>query len=58
MYNTALLITPVAAGYVFDKTESYELVLIPGAFLFFLASIVFFFLQAPTRTNAIPPVKT
>jgi MFS family permease len=58
MYNTALLITPVAAGYVFDKTESYELVLIPGAFLFFLASIVFFFLQAPTRANAIPPVKT
>jgi hypothetical protein len=31
--------------------------LIPGAFLFFLASVVFFFLQAPKRANAIPPVK-
>ncbi|NQW17165.1 MAG: MFS transporter [Chloroflexi bacterium] len=49
MYNAALFVTPVAAGWVFDKTGSYEYVLLTGGGLFFAAAIVFFSLQAPVR---------
>jgi nitrate/nitrite transporter NarK len=49
MYNAALFVTPVAAGWIFDKTGSYEIVLLTGGGLFFAAAIVFFFLQAPVR---------
>jgi len=49
MYNAALFVTPVAAGWIFDKTESYEIVLLTGGGLFFAAAIVFFSLQAPVR---------
>ena len=49
MYNAALFVTPVAAGWIFDKTGSYEIVLLTGGGLFFAAAIVFFLLQAPVR---------
>ena len=40
-YNGALVITPVAAGYIFDKTGSYELVLLMGAIIYIMASLSF-----------------
>ena len=49
MYNAALFATPVAAGWVFDETGSYDIVLLTGGGLFFAAAIVFFSLQAPVR---------
>ena len=40
-YNGALVITPVAAGYIFDKTGSYELVLLMGSIIYIMASMSF-----------------
>ena len=42
-YNAALVITPVSAGYIFDKTNSYEIVLYIGSIIFILSSFVFLF---------------
>ncbi|MCH8222999.1 MAG: MFS transporter [Chloroflexi bacterium] len=49
MYNAALFVTPVGAGWIFDETGSYQIVLLTGGVLFFLAAIVFFHLRAPVR---------
>ena len=49
MYNAALFVTPVGAGWIFDKTGSYQIVLLTGGVLFFLAAFVFFHLRAPVR---------
>ncbi|MDG2101002.1 MAG: MFS transporter [Dehalococcoidia bacterium] len=40
-YNAALVITPVSAGYIYDKTNSYEIVLYIGSIIFILSSLVF-----------------
>ena len=42
-YNAALVITPVSAGYIFDKTNSYEIVLYIGSIIFILSSVAFLF---------------
>ena len=42
-YNAALVITPVSAGYIYDKTNSYEIVLYIGSIIFILSSLVFLF---------------
>ena len=47
IYNTVLIITPTAAGYVFDQTHSYNLVLWFGAGLLVCAGLVFATLQKP-----------
>ena len=49
MYNAALFVTPVGAGWIFDETGSYQIVLLTGGVLFFLAAFVFFHLRAPVR---------
>lgn len=49
MYNSALVVTPVAAGWVFDTTGSYQIVLLAGGIVMFLAAFVFLNLHAPTR---------
>lgn len=42
-YNAALVITPVSAGYIYDKTNSYEIVLYIGSVIFIVSSLVFLF---------------
>ena len=42
-YNAALVITPVSAGYIYDKTNSYEIVLYIGSIIFILSSLAFLF---------------
>lgn len=49
MYNSALVVTPIAAGWVFDTTGSYSYVLLAGGGLLFAAAIVFYNLHIPTR---------
>ena len=41
LYNTALLITPVAAGFVFDQTGSYHVPLLVGSVVMLLAAFTF-----------------
>ena len=51
--NTAasakLLIGPVAAGWAFDQTDSYQVVLYVGAALMMLAAVVFLALQSVVK---------
>lgn len=56
MYNTALLVTPVAAGWIFDETGSYTPVLIFGGCVLFLAAVVFYNLNAPKRKLKTPKI--
>lgn len=42
-YNAALVITPVAAGYIYDVTNSYEIVLYIGSAIFVGSSIAFLY---------------
>ena len=56
IYNAALLVTPVAAGWVFDSTGSYRPVLIAGSIGLLAAAAVFSQLRPPnpdarTRTS-------
>lgn len=54
MYNSALLITPIAAGWVFDETGSYRISLFAGAGVMLLAALTFSQLRAskrPTRAT-------
>ncbi len=50
LYNTALLITPVAMGFAFDQTDTYEHSLIVGAVVMLMAAFTFFRLKASVRT--------
>ncbi|MDA1256643.1 MAG: MFS transporter [Chloroflexi bacterium] len=50
LYNSVLMIGPVAAGFLFDATDTYTPVLITGGVLMLLAAVVFLRLEAPVRT--------
>ena len=43
------IIGPVAAGWAFDQTDSYQLVLYVGAALMMLAAVVFLALQSVVK---------
>ena len=45
VYNGVLIIAPVAAGWAYDQTGSYQSVLYAGAALMMLAAVVFLALQ-------------
>ena len=49
IYNFALIIAPVAAGYTFDRLGTYQPVLITGTILMFIAAGVFFILQPAVK---------
>lgn len=53
MYNAALVVTPVLAGLVFDRTGTYKPALFAGSAIMFAAAIVFFMLKPPTRRTAV-----
>ncbi|MDP6667221.1 MAG: MFS transporter [Dehalococcoidia bacterium] len=54
IYNAALLITPVAAGWVKDETDSYEIVLWVGAGLLIAAAFTFLSIKKPTHGAKSP----
>ena len=47
IYNTALFITPITVGWMFDRTGSYQTSLFFGAGLMFLAAFTFYRLKSP-----------
>ena len=49
IYNSALIVAPVAAGYTFDRLGTYQPVLIAGTILMFTAAGVFLILQPAVR---------
>ena len=49
IYNTALIIAPVTAGWVYDTTNSYRIVLYAGTVLMIVAAFVFLTLQPAIR---------
>ena len=51
LYNSALFIAPVAAGWVKDETGSYEIVLWVGAGLLVAAAFVFLSVKKPVRSS-------
>ena len=53
IYNVALFTMPVAAGWVFDETGSYEIVLWVGAGLLIAASMVFLTVQKPVHNQPV-----
>lgn len=55
MYNAALVITPIAAGLVFDRTGTYQAALFAGSVVMFAAAIVFFMLRPPKRPAPVSP---
>jgi len=51
-YGTATFLSPIYAGWIFDKTESYTLVLVTFSFIFTVCAVFFAILRPPT-----PPIK-
>ena len=49
IYNGALIIAPVAAGFTYDRLGTYQPVLITGTILMITASLVFFSLQPAVK---------
>ncbi|MDP6823155.1 MAG: MFS transporter [Dehalococcoidia bacterium] len=49
LYNSVLMVGPVAAGFIFDWTDTYTPVLVAGGVLMLLAAVVFMRLEAPVR---------
>ncbi len=49
IYNGALIIAPVAAGFTFDRLGTYQPVLVTGTVLMFAAAGVFLMLQPAVR---------
>ena len=49
IYNISLFTMPIAAGWVKDTTDSYEIVLIAGAIMLLLSGLVFGILKKPSR---------
>lgn len=58
MYNSALVVTPIAAGWVFDETGSYSSVLLAGGGLLFAAAVVFYNLHIPKRAPGTAGART
>ncbi|MFP6593442.1 MAG: MFS transporter [Dehalococcoidia bacterium] len=58
MYNGATVVTAAGAGYMYDRTESYTIVLLGGAVLLFGAALTFFVLKPPTRSIDRPASDT
>ena len=61
LYNSVLMIGPVAAGFVFDWTDTYTPVLVAGGVLMLLAAVVFLRLEAPVlpeRATEVEPIET
>ena len=56
MYNSALLVTPVAVGWIFDETGSYRISLLAGAGVMLLAALTFSQLRASTRPTRTPDI--
>ncbi len=52
IYNSALLVTPVAVGWIFDETGSYRISLQAGAVLMVLAGITFLRLKPSIRATS------
>jgi MFS family permease len=52
MYNAALVVTPILAGLVFDRTGTYNPALFAGSAIMFAAAVVFFVLKPPARRTA------
>ena len=52
IYNAVLIIGPVAAGWAYDQTDSYQVVLYVGAALMMLAAVVFLALQSVVKRRA------
>jgi len=55
MYNIATVVTVSGAGFLYDQTESYSIVLIVGAALLFGSALTFFVLKAPTKPEESSP---
>jgi len=53
LYNSVLMVGPVAAGFVFDWTGTYTPVLITGGVLMLAAAVVFLRLEAPTLSPVL-----
>lgn len=53
IYNAALIVAPVAAGYTFDRLGTYQPVLIAGTILMFTAAGVFLILQPAVRRSRL-----
>jgi MFS family permease len=51
-YGTATFLSPIYAGWVFDRTESYTLVLVTFSIIFAVCAVLFAILRPPT-----PPAK-
>ncbi len=51
LYNSVLMVGPVAAGFIFDWTGTYTPVLISGGVLMLLAAAVFLRLEAPVKST-------
>ncbi len=49
IYNAALLVTPVAVGWIYDTTGSYRPSLLAGSVLMLLAAFTFLQLKKPER---------
>ena len=49
MYNIATVVTVAGAGYMYDRTESYTVVLLVGAALLFGAAMSFLAIKPPQR---------
>lgn len=49
IYNAALVVTPVAAGVIYDRTGSYTYALLGGAVLFLGGAVTFLLLKRPVR---------
>ncbi len=49
MFNGALVVTPVLAGWIYDTQGSYDYALMGGCVLFALAAVAFLMLKRPVR---------
>lgn len=47
-YGTATFLSPIYAGWIFDKTESYTLVLVTFSIIFTVCAVLFAILRPPT----------
>jgi MFS family permease len=54
LYNSVLMVGPVAAGFIFDWTGTYTPVLFTGGVLMLLAAVVFLRLKPPVRPARDP----